>query len=55
MGRNERGGNPLDGWEAGGMFKAHRHVYHSTLDWRVIKKKEDMYVGGLPRVAGRDL
>ena len=22
------------------MFKAHRLVYHSTLGWRVIKKKE---------------
>jgi len=23
------------------VFKAHRLVYHSTLGWRVIKKKED--------------
>ena len=25
---------------SGGDFKAHRLVYHSTLGWRVIKKKK---------------
>ena len=30
----------------GFVFKAHRLVYHSTLGWRVIKKKK---IGG-PRV-----
>jgi len=26
--------------EEGLVFKAHRRVYHSTLGWRVIKKKK---------------
>jgi hypothetical protein len=26
--------------EEGLVFKAHRRAYHSTLGWRVIKKKE---------------
>jgi len=29
------------------MFKAHRLVYHSTLGWRVIKKKKRIMVEGL--------
>ena len=26
-----------------GVFKAHRLVYHSTVGWRVIKKKKKVY------------
>jgi len=28
------------------VFKAHRRVYHSTLSWRVIKKKKYLVTGG---------
>ena len=32
-------------WFRGGLvFKAHRLVYHSTLGWRVIKKKKKVEV-----------
>jgi len=27
------------------VFKAHRLVYHSTLGWRVIKKKKKIFPG----------
>ena len=30
-----------------GVFKAHRLLYHSTLGWRVIKKKKGVGVSGL--------
>jgi len=29
-------------FRGGLVFKAHRLVYHSTLGWRVIKKKKNM-------------
>jgi len=29
------------------VFKAHRLVYHSTLGWRVIKKKKQKHQAGL--------
>ena len=32
------------------MFKAHRRVYHSTLGWRVIKKKKNLVGIGLDLV-----
>jgi len=28
------------------VFKVHRLVYHSTLGWRVIKKKKKKNLGG---------
>jgi len=30
----------LDRFKGGLVFKAHRLLYHSTLSWRVIKKKK---------------
>ena len=35
--RDAKKGGPFRG---GLVFKAHRFVYHSTLGWRVIKKKK---------------
>jgi len=37
-----RGGRPcrVKQFQGGLVFKAHRRVYHSTLGWRVIKKKK---------------
>ena len=31
------------------VFKAHRLVYHSTLGWRVVKKKKFIGTGGKER------
>jgi len=40
-------------WGMGLVFKAHRLVYHSTLGWRVIKKKkEEGWHCPLPSEAG---
>jgi len=36
------------GFRGGLVFKAHRLVFHSTLGWGVIKKKEEEGVRGLP-------
>ena len=36
---------------SGRVFKAHRRVYHSTLGWRVIKKKKS---GRAPVLAQND-
>ena len=35
-------------FRGGLVFKAHRLVYHSTLGWRIIKKKEEERVGRKP-------
>ena len=32
-------------FQGGLVFKVHRLVYHSTLDWRVIKKKRYTFQG----------
>ena len=36
------GGRALQSREEGLVFKAHRLLYHSTLGWRVIKKKKKL-------------
>ena len=47
-----------ESFRGGLVFKAHRLVYHSTLGWRVIKKKEvalpgALQHGGIVRVGRR--
>ena len=43
--KRERLAREVPRFRGGLVFKAHRHVYHSTLDWIAIKKKS--YPGGL--------
>ena len=43
---NEGLGSGNEGVRGGLVFKAHRLVYHSTLGWRVIKRREYLHAVG---------